>query len=88
MQEHLQLKEPILTALMSSFQADQQKLTQSTTYLTEISKSPGIIYLILLGYCMTLMEIVDDINVNEAVKQAALIQLKNTIKRNWKAKKF
>lgn len=37
---------------------------------------------------MTLMEIVDDINVNETVKQAALIQLKNTIKRSWKAKKY
>lgn len=37
---------------------------------------------------MTLMEIVDDVNINETVKQAALIQLKNTIKRSWKSKKF
>ena len=37
---------------------------------------------------MTLMEIVDDPAINETVKQAALIQLKNTIKKNWKAKKF
>ena len=37
---------------------------------------------------MTLMEIVDDANISEPVKQAALIQLKNTIKRCWKAKKF
>jgi hypothetical protein len=37
---------------------------------------------------MTLMEIVDDVNINETVKQAALIQLKNTVKRSWKSKKF
>lgn len=37
---------------------------------------------------MTLMEIVDDANINEAIKQGALIQLKNTIKKFWKAKKF
>lgn len=37
---------------------------------------------------MTLMEIVDDANVNEALKQAALIQLKNTVKRSWKATKW
>lgn len=37
---------------------------------------------------MTLMEIVDDVNINETVKQAALIQLKNTVKKHWKAKKL
>jgi hypothetical protein len=37
---------------------------------------------------MTLMEIVDDPAVLETVKQAALIQLKNTVKKLWKAKKF
>lgn len=37
---------------------------------------------------MLLMEIVDDSNSNEAVRQAALIQLKNTIKKFWKAKSF
>jgi len=34
------------------------------------------------------MEIVDDAQTNEVVKQAALIQLKNTIKKYWKAKSF
>jgi hypothetical protein len=37
---------------------------------------------------MTLMEIVDDSAVLETVKQAALIQLKNTVKKLWKAKKY
>jgi hypothetical protein len=37
---------------------------------------------------MTLMEIVDDPNQDENVKQAALVQLKNCVKRCWNAKKF
>ena len=87
MQSHLHFKEPILAALLSSFQADQDKLKEATAYLAEASKTPGN-SIPNLGYCMTLMEIVDDANVNETVKQAALIQLKNTIKRSWKAKKY
>jgi hypothetical protein len=37
---------------------------------------------------MVLMEIVDDANNSMDIKQAALIQLKNTIKTRWNSKKF
>jgi hypothetical protein len=36
---------------------------------------------------MALMEIVDDLTLPVEVKQAALIQLKNTIKLRWLAKR-
>lgn len=38
-----------------------------------------------LGYCLSLMEIIDDHN-NFSIKQAAMVQLKNTIKMKWNAK--
>ena len=41
----------------------------------------------ILGFCMAMMEIVDDSSLQVDVKQAALIQLKNTIKIRWSAKK-
>ena len=36
---------------------------------------------------MAMMEIIDDASLPVEVKQAALIQLKNTIKIRWSAKK-
>ena len=42
---------------------------------------------VILGFCMAMMEIVDDSSLQVDVKQAALIQLKNTIKIRWSAKK-
>lgn len=36
---------------------------------------------------MAMMEIVDDANLPVEVKQAALVQLKNTLKLRWQAKR-
>ena len=40
----------------------------------------------IVGYCQSLMEIIDDHNSNFSIKQAAMIQLKNTIKLRWNAR--
>jgi hypothetical protein len=36
---------------------------------------------------MAMMEIVDNVNLPVEVKQAALVQLKNTLKLRWQAKR-
>ena len=36
------------------------------------------------GYCLALMEIVDQNQIDIYIKQAALVQLKNNIKNRWK----
>lgn len=47
-----------------------------------MSKQPSKFYLIL-GYCMIMMEIADDQGLELGIRQAALVQLKNTIKKYW-----
>jgi hypothetical protein len=41
MQTHLEMKEPILAALLSSFQPDQDQLKQATKFLAEAQLKPG-----------------------------------------------
>lgn len=43
--------------------------------LTQMSRQPS--------YCMIMMEITDDQSLDLGIRQAALVQLKNTIKKYW-----
>lgn len=47
-----------------------------------MSRQPSKFYLII-GYCMIMMEITDDQSLDLGIRQAALVQLKNTIKKYW-----
>lgn len=69
----------MVAALKSTFIGNSESLKKTTEYITLASKQTG--------FCMAMMEIVDDSEITIDVKQAALIQLKNTIKLRWVAKR-
>ena len=47
-----------------------------------MAKQPSI-FVLTLGYCMVLMEITDEQTLEISLRQAALIQLKLTIRKYW-----
>ena len=72
------MKQVLMNALGATLIGDNEKLKEANNALSEMAQQPG--------YCMTLMEIIDDGSLNVPIKQAGLIQLKNTIKAKWKCK--
>lgn len=65
-------------ALKNTLINDTAVLKNSSEILSQIGKNEG--------YCMCLMQIIDDPTFDISLKQAALIQLKNNIKTKWKTK--
>jgi len=57
---------------MSNNQGDIQ---QATSYITSLQQQPG--------YIPAIMLIVDDMQIDTSVRQAALASLKNTVMRYW-----
>ena len=72
----MDIRENILNALRLSLIGDNAKIAESTRALEELCKYDG--------FCLALMEIIDHQEIEIYVKQAALVQLKNTIKSSWK----
>ena len=72
------MKGVLVEALGATLIGDNNKLKEANNALSEMGKEPG--------YCMALMEVVDDPSFGVPLKQAALIQLKNNIKAKWASK--
>lgn len=80
------MKPIILQTLQLTLIGDNAKLAEAHSTLVELAQNSGM-FAPHSGYCISLMEIIDDNAVEVSIKQAALIQLKNTIKLKWKPKK-
>lgn len=72
------MKEELVVALKNSLIGNTETLQQSNAKLSELSANEG--------YCMCLMEVIDEPSFDLPLKQAALIQLKNNVKAKWKPK--
>lgn len=78
------MKSEALQCLSLSLVGDSNILKNVTSKLGELAQNPGTNWN-NLGYCMSMMEIANDQTQEVTIRQAALVQLKNCIKKYWKS---
>lgn len=81
------MKSQVVAAFQSSLLPDSNTVKAASQAIIEMSRMEGT-RPTNLGFCLSLMEVIDDASINVFVRQAALIQLKNNIERRWRPIKY
>ena len=81
------MQDQIVELIKMSFVPDSEKLKYSTAQLEDLAKQSGNppYY---SGFCPMMMMIADSAAYDLQVRQSALVQFKNAIKRHWNSTKF